>query len=310
MKKFILFFSLITLVGCSQFTNRKDQSQNIVFNSSIPQGKYNFTLVSLNYPQDYNNKIDFYKNLNKSLSELTSVQKNNLNILITENMYNDISSLLNTGWFDKEIIGMKVVEDLNRTDIDYLNAINISTPTNAGQLQELLNKQYYLLLKLIDSENMYNSEFLYTELDKSLLMENILLDRKSLIENIKNIQKNFVYDSNTNMKNVPIYLNSNFSNINKFSSNPVIFENSNKASGFKVFSKNLVIFIGDNNELYSNKDYEFTSTIVSPSSLNNLKEISKNSTGVSKIINWKRKEWKKTINNETLESKFSTWEDK
>lgn len=310
MKKFILFFSLITLVGCSQFTNRKDQSQNIVFNSSIPQGKYNFTLVSLNYPQDYNNKIDFYKNLNKSLSELTSVQKNNLNILITENMYNDISSLLNTGWFDKEIIGMKVVEDLNRTDIDYLNAINISTPTNAGQLQELLNKQYYLLLKLIDSENMYNSEFLYTELDKSLLMENILLDRKSLIENIKNIQKNFVYDSNINMKNVPIYLNSNFSNINKFSSNPVIFENSNKASGFKVFSKNLVIFIGDNNELYSNKDYEFTSTIVSPSSLNNLKEISKNSTGVSKIINWKRKEWKKTINNETLESKFSTWEDK
>lgn len=310
MKKFILFFSLITLVGCSQFTNRKDQSQNIVFNSSIPQGKYNFTLVSLNYPQDYNNKIDFYKNLNKSLSELTSVQKNNLNILITENMYNDISSLLNTGWFDKEIIGMKVVEDLNRTDIDYLNAINISTPTNAGQLQELLNKQYYLLLKLIDSENMYNSEFLYTELDKSLLMENILLDRKSLIENIKNIQKNFIYDSNINMKNVPIYLNSNFSNINKFSSNPVIFENSNKASGFKVFSKNLVIFIGDNNELYSNKDYEFTSTIVSPSSLNNLKEISKNSTGVSKIINWKRKEWKKTINNETLESKFSTWEDK
>ena len=310
MKKFILLFSLITLVGCSQFTNRKDQSQNITFNSSIPQGKYNFTLVSLNYPQDYSNKIEFYKNLNNSLSELTSVQKNNLNILITENMHNDISSLLNTGWFDKEVTGMKVVEDLNKADINYLDTINISTPTNAGELQALLNKQYYLLLKLTDSENMYNPEFLYTELDKSLLMENILLDRKSLIENIKNIRKNFVYDSTINMKNVPIYLNSKSSNINEFSSNPVIFENSNKVSGFKVFSKNLVIFIGDNNELYSNKDYEFTSTVVSLTSLNNLKEISKNSTGVSKIINWKRKEWKKTTNNETLESKFSTWEDK
>ncbi|MCQ8211529.1 hypothetical protein NON08_02955 [Cetobacterium somerae] len=310
MKKFILLFSLVTFVGCSQFSSRKDQSQNIVFNSSIPQGKYTFTLVSLDYPQSYNKKIDFYKNLNKTLSELTVVQKNNLNLLITQNMYIDFTSLLNTGWFDKEILGMKVVEDLNENDIDYLNTLNVSTPTNAGDLQQFLNKQYYLLLKLTDNENMYNPEFLYTELDKSILMENTLLDRKSLIDNIKSIQKNFVYDSNINIKNVPIYLNSNFSNIDKFSTNPIIFENSNTTSGFKAFSKSLVIFIGDNNKIYSNKDYEFISTISSPLSLDNLKDISRNSTGVSKIINWKRKDWKKITNNETLENKFSTWEDK
>ena len=147
-KKFILLFSLITLVGCSQFSNRKDQSQNIVFSSSIPQGRYDFTIVSLSYPQDYNNKIDFYKNFNRALSDLTGVQKSGLNLLITKEMNTDFTSLLTTGWFDKEILGMKIVEDLDENDINYLNSLNISTPTNAGNLQELLNRQYYLLLQL------------------------------------------------------------------------------------------------------------------------------------------------------------------
>lgn len=310
MKKFILLFSLITLVGCSQFSNRKDQSQNIVFSSSIPQGRYDFTIVSLSYPQDYNNKIDFYKNFNRALSDLTGVQKSGLNLLITKEMNTDFTSLLTTGWFDKEILGMKIVEDLDENDINYLNSLNISTPTNAGNLQELLNRQYYLLLQLTNNENMYNSEFLYTELDKSLLMENILLDRKSLIDNLKSIQNNFVYNSDIHKKNVPIFINTKGINIDEFPDNPVIFENSNVASGFKVLSNNLVIFTGINNKVYSTDDYEFISNIVSPSSFDELKNISRNSTGVSKILTWKRKKWKKASFNESLENKFSTWEEK
>lgn len=310
MKKFILLFSLITLVGCSQFSNRKDQSQNIVFSSSIPQGRYDFTIVSLSYPQDYNNKIDFYKNFNRALSDLTGVQKSGLNLLITKEMNTDFTSLLTTGWFDKEILGMKIVEDLDENDTNYLNSLNISTPTNAGNLQELLNRQYYLLLQLTNNENMYNSEFLYTELDKSLLMENILLDRKSLIDSLKSIQNNFVYNSDIHKKNVPIFINTKGINTDEFPDNPVIFENSNVASGFKVLSNNLVIFTGINNKVYSTDDYEFISNIVSPSSFDELKNISRNSTGVSKILTWKRKEWKKASFNESLENKFSTWEEK
>lgn len=308
MKKFILFFSLIIFVGCAQFSNRKDQSQNIVFSSHIPQGKYNFTLLSLNYPKNYNDKINFYKNLDNSLSELTIVQKNNINFLITKDMQNDFLSLLANGWIDKEIIGMKIVEDINTDDINYLNSINIPTPTNAGNLQIFLNKQYFLLLQLTNSENMYNPEFLYTELDKSLLMENILLNRKSLIDNIKSIQKNFVYDSDIQLNNTPIYLNTNTKNIANFPNNPVIFKKSNNISGFEVLTNNIVIFIGDTTKILSNKDYEFTSNIISLLSLDNLKDITKNSTGVSKIIDWKRKEWKNVSNHQSLESKFSTWE--
>ena len=60
-------------------------------------------------------------------------------------MNQDFVSILNTGWFDKEIIGMKVVEDLTKEDVDYLNTLAITTPENAGNLQKLLNRQYYLL---------------------------------------------------------------------------------------------------------------------------------------------------------------------
>ncbi|MGL5279935.1 MAG: hypothetical protein ACRC8M_12850 [Cetobacterium sp.] len=309
MKKIILLFSLITLVGCSQFSSRKDQSQNIVFQNSVPQGKYNFTIVSLNYPQTYSDKISFYKTLNSNLSNLNDVQANGINLLISNEMDQDFSSLLNTGWFDKEILGMKIVEDLTNDDINYLNKITVATPENAGNLQKLLNKQYYLLLQLTDNEYMYNSEFLYTELDKSLLMESILLNRKSLIDNLNKIKKNFIYSIHSDVTNAPIYLSTNDINLNNFPNNPVIFEKSTENSGFKVLSNNLIIFVGNGKNIYSTEDYNFTANIVTPKSLDELKNISRDSTGVSRILKWKRKEWRKNSTNENLEKKFSTWEE-
>lgn len=309
MKKIILLFSLITLVGCSQFSSRKDQSQNIVFQNSIPQGKYNFTIVSLNYPQNYNDKISFFKALDSNLSSLNDAQINGINLLISNEMNQDFSSILNSGWFDKEIIGMKVIEDLTKNDIDYLNKISVATPENAGNLQKLLNKQYYLLLQLTDNESIYNSEFLYTELDKTLLMETILLNRKSLIDNLNKIKKNFIYSLPNNLVDTPLYLPTDDINLNNFSDNPIIFEKSAINSGFRVLSDNLLIYVGNGKNVYSTEDYTFTANLAVIDSLGELKNISKNSSGVSRIIKWNRKEWRKTLNNETLEKKFSTWED-
>ena len=309
MKKIILLFSLITLVGCSQFSSRKDQSQNIVFQNSVPQGKYNFTIISLNYPQNYSDKISFYKTLDSNLSNLNDVQMNGINLLISNEMNQDFSSLLNTGWFDKEILGMKVVEDLTNNDINYLNKITVATPENAGNLQKLLNKQYYLLLQLTDNEYMYNSEFLYTELDKSLLMESILLNRKSLIDNLNKIKKNFVYSIHNDIANAPLYSSIENINLKNFPNNPVIFEKSVNNSGFKVLSDNLIIFVGNGKNIYSTENYDFTANIVTPNSLDELRNISKDSTGVSRILKWKRKEWRKNSTNENLEKKFSAWEE-
>lgn len=310
MKKILLLFSLITLVGCSQFSARKDHSQHITFKSSIPEGKYNFNLVSLEYPSNYNEKINFFKNLNTSLESLNSVQKNSFNLLITEEMNIDFNDLFNTGWLDKEILGMKIVEDLNTDEKNYLNSFNISVPTEAGEIQKLLNRQYFLLLKLTNNEALYNSEFLYTELDKSLLMEDILLNRKSLIENINSIKKNFVYFDSIGKNKKIIFIPNVTANINNLDDKSVIFQNSNTNSGFVVLPNSLVLFVGNNKKYLSTDDYEFTSNIVTPTSLDDLKKLLANSNSVSNLASWERTKKIENNSTESLENRFSTWEAK
>ncbi|MGL5203804.1 hypothetical protein [Cetobacterium sp.] len=310
MKKIILLFSLITLVGCSQFSARKDHSQHITFKSSIPEGKHNFNLVSLEYPSNYNEKINFFKNLNTSLENLNSVQKNSFNLLITEDMNIDFNDLFNTGWLDKEILGMKIVEDLNPDEKNYLNSFNINVPTEAGEIQKLLNRQYFLLLKLTDNEALYNSEFLYTELDKSLLMEDILLNRKSLIENINSIKKNFVYFDSIGKNKKIIFIPNVTANINNLDDKSVIFQNSNTNSGFVVLPNSLVLFVGNNKKHLSTDDYEFTSNIVTPTSLDDLKKLLANSNSVSNLASWERTKKIENNSTESLENRFSTWEAK
>ncbi|MGL4642503.1 MAG: hypothetical protein ACRCVB_05430 [Cetobacterium sp.] len=310
MKKILLLFSLITLVGCSQFSARKDQSQHITFNNSISRGKYNFNLISLEYPNNYNGKIDFLKNLNNSLTNLNSVQKNNLNLLITKEMDTDFSSLIETGWFDKEIIGMKIVEDLSTEEKAFLNDFSIEVPENAGITQKLLNRQYFLLLKLTDNESLYNSSYLYTELDKSLLMEDILLSRKSIVDNINSIKKNFVYSDWTENDKKAVYIKNANQDINSLEDKSIIFKNSDVNSGFKVFPNSLVLFLGNSHKYLSTDDYELTSNLVLVKSFDELKNLTNDSNSVSNLLSWKRKDWTKNDTTESLENRFSTWEAK
>ncbi|MGL5000099.1 MAG: hypothetical protein ACRCZR_08705 [Cetobacterium sp.] len=308
MKKILLLFSLITLIGCSQFSNRKDYSQNISFKSSLLKGKHNFTLISSPYPKLYNDKINFYNNLNNSLFELNETQIKNINLLITKDMQNDFNSILKNGWFDSEILGMKIVEDLNENDKEILQKLNVITPTNAGDIQKLLNLQYYLLLKLTQNENMYNSEFLYTELDKSLLMQNILINREKTIQSLRKLENNFVYLEESKIKNKPLYLDSDKTTEN--TDNFVIFQNSSINSGFKVLPNLLVLFVGNGKNTLSTEDFILTSNLVTVTELTELKEISRNSNSVSNLLNWERKESKKTNEFDSLNTQFSNWEAK
>ena len=310
MKKIILLFSIILFIGCNEFSNRKDLSQNIVFENSIPRGTYNFNLISLDYPSSYSKKIDFYNELHTTLSSLNDAQKNAINLLIDDKINTDFSSLINIGWIDNEIIGMKIVEDLTLDDKNILNTINIATPSNAGNLQALLNKQYYILLELTNNESLYNPEYLYTELDKNILLEDIVIARKSLIENLKFLQRNFVYISTLNKENVPIFINNDDVNLDFYNKNPMIFEKSNIYSGFNVLPNNLVIYIGNGAKNLSTEDYKFKAEIIKLSSPNLLRNnnLYSNSVGVSRFFNWKRKEWKKRDDTSNLETKFSILE--
>ncbi|MBC2851472.1 hypothetical protein H5J22_08715 [Cetobacterium sp. 8H] len=310
MKKLLILFSLVGLMGCSEFSHRKDTSQNIVFQNTIPNGEYNLNLISINYPKSYNEKISFYKELNETLKNINDAQKNAINLLLDNDMENDFSSLFKSGWIDNEIIGMKNAEDLTKSELDFLNTFNIEIPENAGEIQKVLNKQYYLLLKLTDNIDMYNSSYLYTELDKNLLMENILMERTSLIENLKKLEKNFVYYKSSNIVTKPIFIDEYSSKITETLENPIIFQNSKDFSGFKVLKNNLLIFVGDGKDTFSTENYKLFSHFYNLKSPSEMKEnlILADSTGVSQFVNWKRKEWKNTNIKTSLETKFSAWE--
>lgn len=313
MKKILVIFSLVILMGCSEFSHRRDTSQNIIFQNTIPKGEYNFNLISITYPNSYNEKLSFFQKFNETLKDLNDAQKEGINLLVDENMEKDLSSLFKSGWIDNEIIGMKNAEDLTDNDLIVLKTLNIATPENAGEIQKILNKQYYLLLNLTDNKEMYNSSYLYTELDKSLLMENLLIDRTLLIENLKKLKKNFVYCNPSNTLETidsPIFISNNLASLPQELKNPIIFKNSNEFSGFKVLKNNLLIFVGDGKELFSTEDYKLSSHLYSLTSPTELKEnlILSYSVGISRFLNWKRKEWKNTDMNTSLESKFSTWE--
>lgn len=300
MKKLLILLCLYNLIGCSNFSPRKDLSSNITF-KNLSEGEHHFTLISIKYPKTYKDKIKFYKELNSTLIKINDAQKTAINLIISPDMKKDIDSLFESGWIDKEILAMKNSNDLSEKDIAYLNSFKVATPIDAGISQMILNKQYYLLLSLLDSQNMYNSNYLYTELDKIQLMESILLERNELIKNLEKLKNNFVYLDE--YKNFATFSpNGKYSNIS-----PIIFIKTNKFSGFEVLKNNILISTEKFGKFSKSTHYSLDSKVVylnTPSELSNSKLIS-NSEGVSKLLIWNRVMPKKKIPSSfNLENKF------
>lgn len=312
MKKIALLISLLSLMGCGEYSPRKDLGSNITFKSTMAQGKYNFNLISFKYPDTYSNKIQFFKELNSQLNSMNSADLSMINLLIPKNMEFDLNNLLDNGWIDQEALAMKNASDLTENELTKLSSFKISTPNNGGDIQKILNEQYFLLLKINNNEKLYNKNYSYTELDKLNLMENTLLTRTSLIKNLKAIKSNFVYTYISTNKdtatNNAIFTN-NLNNSNSFDS--VIFTPSKIFSGFKVNKNSLIIFVGNGKENLDNTNYEFSSKIINISSPLELKNTIQNfnSSPVSNILLWNRKNLETQTTNTSLEERFKNWED-
>src|SRR5574344_2493003 len=96
MKKLIVFFALIFLVSCSNYSSRKDLSQDITFENNLLPGEYHFNIISLDYPSTYKEKMAFYKELDAVLKHLNNIQKSSINLLITKEMKKDFDSLISS----------------------------------------------------------------------------------------------------------------------------------------------------------------------------------------------------------------------
>lgn len=304
MKRVLIFLATTILIGCSNFSARKDMSSNIVF-KNLKEGEHKFTLISLKYPKKYEEKVKFYKDLNIILNKINEAQKTAINLIVDEDMMTDIKSLLENGWIDKEKLAMKNASDLKNEELDYLDTLKINVPQEAGITQKILNKQYYLLLTLLNYQDMYNSNYLYTELDKNNLIENFLIERNEIINNLNKIKNNFVFTED--LKSKAIYTEK----LEKNMTSPVIFIPSKEYHGLKVLKDNILIYIGENGKKLETIKYRIESNLIklsTPLELNNPTLI-KESEGVSKLLEWKRvEESDKAIENPTIEDKFINWE--
>ncbi len=201
-------------------------------------------------------------------------------------------------------LSLGFVDDLSKEDIQFLNKLNVPLSNELTNIQKLLNMQYYLLLSITGNKDLYNSNFSYTEFDKTLILENLILERENLINSLNKIRKNFVYQDFIDKSNVPIYINSENLDLKNIENYPIVFLKSDDNSGFKVLEKTLILYVGNGKNNFKTLNYQFLSNILTPNNLLELKEVINSSTGVYNILSWKRNEINKHTNNVTLEEKF------
>lgn len=305
MRYILLFFSICSLTICGDFAPRKDMGSNILFKTGLKEGKHQFVLTSIEYPTSYKDRVKFFENLNSALQGLGDPGKSKINLIITPEMERDINALMREGWLGEEKMAMKNAEDLTPSELAELDRLNIAVPQTSGEIQKRLNKQYYILLSLMDGTDMYKSDYLYSESDKSILLKSLLLERNDLVDNLRKIERNFVYTTYNGDPNRILY------GANGEGSTKVEFVNGNGENGFKVLKDTLVLYVGKDGKKIKNEYYEFSSNIINLKTPKELKESTYNydSEGVSALLNWERRPWvHKKEKMDSLEKRFSKWD--
>lgn len=318
MKKIALIVgALILMSGCNDMVLRKDLNQKVIFKSNLPQGNYNLNFYEFKYPETQQEKREFYDSLNVFLKEAKS--KNiGVNIVLSKELHRDIESILKDGGYGEEKIAFKRASDLSQREINELRQLaEVEVPLSGGTIQENLNKQYYLLLKLSERAEEYDSTYYYTELDKERIIGDILESRRELKTLLKVQSKNFVYKYDVkelgeaqNILN-PVYI-TNLTNLEpiKNMQSKVILMDLPGANGYGVTGQKIVLFLGDTGEKIAMlRKFEFESKILSLNSpkdaLKNLKDAK--GLAVSQIENWEKPAVRNKEIESEIEQRIITW---
>lgn len=300
MKKITLFlFTLLLLLGCNrEIVLRKNQNMLAPYNEKIfPKGDYELPIYRLNYPKELKDKQVFLNELNVLLKKYYLGEKK-INLLISNEFFLDLESLKSEALLQEEKVYDKQASLLNEEEISLL--IKNSTKRIEkfkGTTQEYLNLQIEYLLSFLDKKKTFDENKIYSEREKSELVdeikdirkENVNLLDEVFIEFILEIEKPYeLGQSNIYWDNREIILN-NSSNISKNLSNyslPIyikglkesdieslikeeyrinnraIFLENKVYDGYKALDKSFIFLIGGNRKIKSYESYNFTFKIV------------------------------------------------
>lgn len=266
MKKLFYFLlCLFLFTACDNIVLRKDKSERITFNETLPNGEYSIYMYEVKYPEKQKDKIAFMTKFENFLENGVEGYKRDINFILPKALYEDVESVLADEGIGNERIFFKSASFINEEDKKIIDreTKSVKTPMDGGEIQKYLNKQYYHILSLVGRENEYRENFFYTEYDKRKITSEYINRRENLKKILSEKKKDFLVlaenkDELKNYEDDMVYLNEYDSRLEKsilegkeILKSPVTVIKSDKYKGYVLNGNNLVFFDGNGKEEFN-----------------------------------------------------------
>ena len=263
MKKLFYFLlCLFLFTACDNIVLRKDKSERVTFNETLPNGEYSLYMYEVKYPEKQKDKIAFMTKFENFLENGVEGYKRDINFILPKALYEDVESVLADEGIGNERIFFKSASFINEEDKKIIDreTKSVKTPMDGGEIQKYLNKQYYHILSLVGRENEYRESFFYTEYDKRKITSEYINRRENLKKILSEKKKDFLVlaenrDDLKNYEDDMVYLKEYDKGIEKsvlegkeILKSPVTVIKSDKYKGYVLNGNNLVFFDGSGKE--------------------------------------------------------------
>ena len=173
--------------------NGEEKSRKVI------PGRYEIKLFEVSYPTDIFGKNNFYNEFNRVLGKIDKNKKYSL--LLEKRFYDDMQKIKTDEMSEEEKVLELPASSLDGYNIQELTQLSRSMNTSqyAGTDQEFLNRQVYVLYRLLDRKG-FNPDNVYSELDKEFLVAELKEKRKDIVKNFETSKiEYFVKESYNNI---------------------------------------------------------------------------------------------------------------
>ncbi len=295
MKKVIyVLIVLVLFTACTRdIVLRKNEVLKASYNEkTLPKGVHEVPLYRIIYPFNLEEKQEFFKEFNVLLKKYYLKDKK-INFLINESFYADLKSLETISLLEEEKIYDKAASTLSDTEMKFLlESYGDRIDKYEGSTQEYLNIQINYLLNYLGKVENFDKNKLYSEREKSELVDELKETRRENVQLLKDIDLQFVlelnnpyaqkteelywdnreftlknsssFDKKLNNYTIPIYIKGIKDDDVKALvkeeykiNNKIVFIENNLYEGYKNLGSSYIFLIGGSSKIKSYEDYEF-----------------------------------------------------
>ena len=295
MKKVIyVLIVLVLFTACTRdIVLRKNEVLKASYNEkTLPKGVHEVPLYRIIYPFNLEEKQEFFKEFNVLLKKYYLKDKK-INFLINESFYADLKSLETISLLEEEKIYDKAASTLSDTEMKFLlGSYGDWIDKYKGSTQEYLNIQINYLLNYLGKVENFDKNKLYSEREKSELVDELKETRRENVQLLKDIDLQFVlelnnpyaqkteelywdnreftlknssnFDKKLNNYTIPIYIKGIKDDDVKALvkeeykiNNKIVFIENNLYEGYKNLGSSYIFLIGGSSKIKSYEDYEF-----------------------------------------------------